>query len=205
MYDLERAGGVAYPETEKYDYNKWFTTMGMTDGAAYKAIRFDVRQDNLLLHWRNSYLELRGQVVKKEDGSAYGDADLITLIHNAVPHMFSNVKLSIGSTTVENVDHPGHVSSLIYNVLYDRSKGKCDGLQFLWFPDTAGGPDGTDEEKNKGFAVRRKYVMTQPATNGKFKLRIPLHMFFGFMENFVALRGYPVELEFIRGADYPAL
>ena len=51
MYDLERAGGVAYPETEKYDYNKWYTTMGMTDGSAYKAIRFDVRQDNLLLHW----------------------------------------------------------------------------------------------------------------------------------------------------------
>ena len=27
MYDLERAGGVAYPETEKYDYNKWYTTV----------------------------------------------------------------------------------------------------------------------------------------------------------------------------------
>ena len=205
MYDLESAGGVAYPETEKYDYNKWYTTMGMTDGGAYKAIRFDVRQDNLLLHWRNAYLELRGQVVKKADGSVYGDDDLITLIHNAIPHMFSNVKLSIGSTTVENVDHPGHVSSLIYNVLYQRSKGKCDGLQFMWFPDTAGGADGTDEKKNKGFAVRRKYLMVSPATNGKFKLRLPLHMLFGFMENFVALKSYPVEIELIRGADYPAL
>ena len=205
MYDLERAGGVAYPETEKYDYNKWYTTMGMTDGGAYKAIRFDVRQDNLLLHWRNSYLELRGQVVKKTGGGTYGDDDLITLIHNAIPHMFSNVKLSIGSTTVENVDHPGHVSSLIYNVLYDRTKGKCDGLQFMWFPDTAGGADGTDETKNKGFTIRRKYLMASPATNGKFKLRMPLHMLFGFMENFVALKGYPVEIELIRGADYPAL
>ena len=205
MYDLERAGGIAYPETEKYDYNKWYTTMGMTDGGAYKAIRFDVRQDNLLLHWRNSYLELSGQIVKKSNGTAYGDDDLITLIHNAIPHMFSNVKLSIGSTTVENVDHPGHVSSLIYNILYDRSKGKCDGLQFMWFPDTAGGAEGTDETKNKGFAVRRKYLMVSPTTNGKFKLRMPLHMLFGFMENFVALKGYPVEVELIRGADYPAL
>ena len=124
MYNLEGAGGVPYPETEKYDYNKWFTTMGMTDGSAYKAIRFDVRQDNLLLHWHNSYLELKGQVVKEADDGAYGDNDLITLIHNAIPHMFSNVKLSIGSTTVENVDHPGHVSSLIYDILYDRSRAK---------------------------------------------------------------------------------
>ena len=205
MYDLERAGGVAYPETEKYDYNKWYTTMGMTDGGAYKAVRFDVRQDNLLLHWRNSYLELKGQLVKKSNGRAFGEADLITLIHNAIPHMFSNVKLSIGSTTVETVDHPGHVSSLIYNVLYDRSKGKCDGMQFLWFPDTAGGPEGTDETRNKGFAARRKYVMLSPTTRGKFKLRLPLHMLFGFMENFVALKGYPVEIELIRGADYPAI
>ena len=205
MYNLEGAGGVAYPETEKYDYNKWFTTMGMTDGSAYKAIRFDVRQDNLLLHWHNSYLELKGQVVKEADGGTYGDKDLITLIHNAIPHMFSNVKLSIGSTTVENVDHPGHVSSLIYDILYDRSKGKCDGLQFMWFPDQAGGAEGTDETKNKGFTIRREYLMKLPKTNGKFKLRIPLHMFFGFMENFVALKGYPVEIEFIRGPDYPAL
>ena len=50
MYDLEGAGGVAYPETEKYDYSKWYTTMGMTDGDAYKAVRFNVRQDTLLLH-----------------------------------------------------------------------------------------------------------------------------------------------------------
>ena len=82
MYDVERAGGVAYPETEKYDYNKWYTTMGMTDGGAYSAVRFDVRQDNLLLHWRNSYLELNGQVVKKSNGGAYGEDDLSTLIHN---------------------------------------------------------------------------------------------------------------------------
>ena len=65
MYELENAGGVAYPETDKYHYNKWYTTTGLTDGSAYKTIRFNVRQDNLLLHWRNSYLELKGRVVQK--------------------------------------------------------------------------------------------------------------------------------------------
>ena len=202
MYDLERAGGVAYPETDKYDYSKWYTTTGMTDGTEYRAVRFDVRQDNLLLHWAEAYLELKGKVVKKTDGSLYADNDLITLIHNAIPHMFSNVKLSLGTTTVENVDNPGHVSSLIYDTLLPRSTGKCDGLQFCWFPDSAG---GTDEKKNKGFAIRRAYIMTAAGTNGTFKLRLPLRMLFGFMENFVALKAYPVEIELVRGPDYPAL
>ena len=202
MYDLEHAGGIPYPETDKYYYEHWFTTSGLTDCGEYKTLRFDVRQDNLLLHWTNAYIELKGKLVKKQAGAAYGDADLITLTHNAIPMMFSNVKLTIGNKLVENVNEVGHVSSMMYNVLYPRSKAKCDGLQFMWMPDT--GPTAA-EATNKGFAARRAYIITAPNTNGTFKLRAPLHLFLGFMENFVVLKGYPIEIEMVRGPDYPAI
>ena len=71
MYDLDHAGGVPYPETNKYHYDKWFTTTGLTDGNEYKTIRFNIRQDNLLLHWINSYSTLEGKLVKKTGGGAY--------------------------------------------------------------------------------------------------------------------------------------
>ena len=202
MYELSHAGGIPYPETDKYHYDRWYTTTGLTDGNEYKTIRFNIRTDNLLLHWTNSYLVLNGQLVKKADGTAYANDDLITLIHNAVPHMFSNVKLTVGNRMVEDINQVGHVSSMMYDVLYSRSKGKCDGLQFLWYPDT-----GTTavENDNKGFAVRRNFIITQPETNGKFTLRIPMHMFFGFMENFVVLKGYPIEIEMVRGPDFPSI
>ena len=200
MYDVSNAGGVPYPETDKYHYSKWYTTTGLTDGSEYKTIRFNVRQDNLLLHWINSYLTLEGQLVKKDDGAVYANTQLIALIHNAIPHMFSNVKLTVGNKLVENVNQIGHVSSLMYDVLYPRSKGKCDGLEFMWLPDTV-----NTIADNKGFEARRKYVLTRATTVGKFKLRIPMHMFFGFMENFVVLKGYPIEIEMVRGPDYPAL
>ena len=32
-----------------------------------------------------------------------------------------------------------------------------------------------------------------------------MHMFFGFMENFIVLIGYPIEIEMVRGPDYPAI
>jgi len=80
-------------------------------------------------------LELKGQIVQKANGNAFPDKSKITLIHNAVAHMFSNVKLTVGNQLVENINHVGHVSSMMYDVLYPRSKGKCDGLQFMWFPD----------------------------------------------------------------------
>ena len=202
MYDVGQAGGVPYPETNKYHYDRWFTTTGLTDGSEYKTVRFNIRQDNLLLHWRNSYMELHGQLVKANDDSAYTAAALITLIHNAIPHMFSNVKLTVGNQMVENVNQVGHVSSLIYDTLYSRSKAKCEGLQFMWSPDTA---DSTVAATNKGFEVRRNFIIDTPTTKGTFKLRIPLHMFFGFMENFVVLKGYPIEIEMVRGPDYPVL
>lgn len=199
MYDVSHAGGVLYPETNKYHYNKWFTTTGLTDGSEYKTLRFNIRQDNLFLHWINSYLVLAGRLVKKEDESTYLNTQLITLIHNAIPHMFSNVKLTVGNRLVENVNQVGHVSSMMYNVLYPRSKGKCDGLNFMWVPDTS-----ATAIDNKGFDARRVYILTT-TTVGTFNLRIPLHMFFGFMENFVVLKGYPIEIEMVRGPDYPAL
>ncbi len=202
MYELQHAGGIPYPETDKYHYDRWYTTTGLTDGSEYKTIRFNIRQDNLLLHWTNSFLVLNGQLVKKADESAFGDDDAIALIHNAIPHMFSNVKLTIGNQMVENINQVGYVSSMMYDVLYSRSKGKCDGLQFMWYPDTAA--TAVDDD-NKGFAIRRNFIITQPHTNGKFTLRIPMHMFFGFMENFVVLKGYPIEIEMVRGPDYPSL
>ena len=41
-------------------------------------------------------MELHGQVVKKADSTAYTDNAQIALIHNAIPHMFANAKLTIG-------------------------------------------------------------------------------------------------------------
>ena len=202
MYELEEAGGIAYPETDRYDYKKWYPTTGLTDASAYKSVRFNIRQDNLLLHWKNAYLELKGRIVKKTDGTAYASGSRIALIHNAIPHLFANVKLTIGNQLVENINQIGHVSSMMYDVLYPRSKGKSEGLQFMWVPDTA---DSSDPEQNKGFKARSTYLMTTPHTKGNFKVRLPLHMLFGFMENFTALKSYPVEIELVRGADYPAL
>ena len=201
MYELSHAGGIPYPETDKYYYEQWYPTSGLTDGSEYKTLRFNVKQDNLILHWTNAYMVLDGKLVKKADETAYAGTEMISMIHNAVPHMFSNCKLSINNKCVEDVSEVGHVSSMMYNVLYPRTKGKCDGLQFMWYPDVT----AVAVDDNKGFAARRAYLFTKTHTKGTFKLWVPLYMFFGFMENFVALTGYSMELEFVRGPDYPAL
>ena len=202
LYDTSEAGGIPYSQTEKYEYQKWYTTDGLTDTSEYKTIRFSVRQENLLIHWRYSYLELEGQLVKKSDGSAFTkNTDAISFIFNGIPHLFANGKFTVGNRVVESINEIGYVSGLINYVLLARSKQKCDGLSFMWVGDT----DATSNDTNKGFTLRYDYIMNRPATPGKFKLRIPLILLFGFCENFVALRGYPISIDLVRAADHLAL
>ena len=65
MYDLPGAGGIPYPETDQYKYEQWYPTSGLTDASEYKTLRFNIKQDNLILHWTNAYMVLEGQLVKK--------------------------------------------------------------------------------------------------------------------------------------------
>ena len=204
LFDRTLAGGSPYPHTEKYEYNDWYCTTGLTDTSEYRTIRFNVQASNLLLHWTNSYLQMTGRLVPKvdPDKSPYTHESALTFIHNGACHLFDSVKLSIGSTCVENVNVPGHCSSLIFNVLLPRSKAKNDGLTFLWFPDT---DDTASAQTNFGFGARQKYILAAPAMAGRFVIRLPMYMLFGSVENFYALRGYSVEVELNRGPDHCSL
>ena len=90
----------------------------------------------------------------------------------------------------------------MYNVLFPRSKAENDGPQFLWCPDTNA---AADPDTNTGFKTRQNYLIDQPTTKGRFKLRIPMFMLFGFMENFLALTGYSYKIELVREADFTTL
>ena len=200
MFDKAQAGGITYDQTESYEYQRYFTTDGLTDTSEYKSIRFSVLQTNLFFHFRNAFLELRGRVVG-DDKKPFLDGDKISFINNPIPHFFDNAKFSIGSRVVESISEFGHVSSLIHYTLLPRSKQKCDGLEMVWVPDT----DDTTADTNTGFKVRQDYLMKRPKTPGNFSLRIPLSMLFGIAENYVCLRGYPINIEFVRGGDHCAL
>ena len=201
MYDIKDAGGIPYNETERYEYCRYYTTDGLTDTSEYKTIRFTVHQENIMCHWKNAFLELRGNLVRKDTGAAFAKADKIAFIFNAIPHFFSNAKLTLGSRVIEAINDVGHVSSMMHYTLLSRSKIKGSGMDFLWAPDM----EDSTEDANTGFKLRREYILDRPKTPGFFVFRIPLSMIFGFMENFVIMRGYSVAIELVRGADHAAL
>ena len=80
-------------------------------------------------------------------------------------------------------------------------------MNFFWYPDIE---NVASLDTNKGFKVRQSYIIdvfgdALPDKRGSFVIRLPMHMLFGLVENFYALRGYGIEVELNLGPDYPAL
>ena len=200
LFDKSLAGGIDFPEIDSYQYEIWYPTSGLSDLSEYKTVRFNMAQTSLTLHWRWSYLSIKGKIRVKPDGGAERDLkddDKIALIHNFVPYLFTNCKLTIGNTLIEDVSHPGHVSTVLFNILHDRNLAKSSGLDYFFVPDSTNTPVGAD---NKGWEARR----SRPTTAGKkgeFVVNFPLYMLFGAFENFYALSGYPIEIELVRSHD----
>ena len=127
LFDKSLAGEIDFPEIDSYQYETWYPTSGLSDLSEYKTVRFNMAQTSLLLHWRWSYLTIKGKITVKPnvgEERALAADDKISLIHNFVPYLFSNCKLTVGNTLIEDVAHPGHVSTVLFNMLHDRSLSK---------------------------------------------------------------------------------
>ena len=157
-------------------------------------------QTSLLLHWRWAYLTIKGKItVNPTSGEerALKDDDAVSLIHNFVPYLFSNCKLTVGNTLIEDVAHPGHVSTVLFNMLHDRSLSKSTGLDYFFVPDSS---TAANKDTNSGWETRRQWLLAAE-TKGEFVVNFPLYMLFGAFENFYALSAYPLEIELVRSHD----
>src|SRR5271157_5745980 len=60
-----------------------------------------------------SYISIKGQIRRADNNNAYAAADEITLINNAMMYLFTGIRYELGSTTLESINHPGHVTSML--------------------------------------------------------------------------------------------
>ena len=116
--------------------------------------------------------------IELEDIGANED---ITLENNFFPHLFSNMRLKLGSTEVENILEPGVYSSMLNFILTDEDYKKEYGQMTGWIPDTSKGDnDATGWDANFGYMTRKNIYNTKKKFEGIFELK---HLF-GFLQNF---------------------
>ena len=153
-------------------------------------------------HPAESYLLFEGRLTKA-DGTAYANADAVTLAHNGLMYLFSQIGYLLSSQDIETVYHPGQATTLLGMLKYPNDFQLAQGLNQLWNKDTATTAHLTD---NVGFGVRHVYLIEKPTTKGTFSFTVPLKHIFGFCDDYnKVIYGMKHTLKFVRKSDDDAI
>ena len=163
-------------------------------------ISITVNNKDAWYHLNQSYLFLKGKLVKNDD-TVYADGDMISITNNGIVGLFSRAELMINNQIIESVGSPLQASTLTKLM----QKNPCDNdLAQLWSLDTTAAAAAA----NTGFALRHNYLINNLAGNNKgcFTAMIPLKDIFGFVENYdKVLYGMQLDLKLNRTGNDDAI
>ena len=195
-----------------YEYKEYNPIVGTDLNRG--SIVLTIESQDIYTHPAESFLVIEGELRKRAravDGAVqyYADDAVVTLINNAMMYLFSDVRFHLASHEIEVLQNPGHATTILGLLKYPDDFNKSFGMNQLWVKDEN---TGTTEIRpaqatfNKGFAIRRDYIITSPNTNGKFSFKIPLKHFLGFCEDYKKiLYGMQQKLTLTRTNDNNAI
>ena len=171
----------------EYEYKEYNPIAGKAGDLNRGSIVIVIEAQDIYTHPAESFLIVEGKLVKKADGTDYANDNAITLINNAIMYLFSDVRYHLASHEIEVLQNPGHATTILGMLKYPDDFTKSQGLNQLWFPDENTGTTENRKDNdnfNKGFYIRQKYIIKSPVDNGKFSFKIPLKHFLGFCEDY---------------------
>ena len=147
---------------------------------------------------RRSWLQIEGKLVKETGGTAFVDADNISLTNNGLVYLFDNIKYELGGQEIESVYQPGYATTMLGLAKYSSSFNAGPGLNQCWVLDTAAEAADT----NLGFKTRHDYIIEKPTPKGSFRFAIDLEHVFGFCEDYdKVMYGFIHTLTLVRTAN----
>ena len=171
------------------------------------SIVITIESQDIYTHPAESFLIVEGKLVKNADGGVYDADTLITLINNGIMYLFSDVRYHLASHEIEVLQNPGHATTILGMLKFPDDFSKSQGLNQLWIKDTGqGNTEVGGDEPNKGFKLRRDYIINMPASRANFCFKIPLKHFLGFCEDYKKiLYGMQQRLTLTRTGDDNAI
>ena len=195
-----------------YEYKEYNPIVGTNLNRG--SIVLTIESQDIYTHPAESFLVIEGELRRRAravDGAVqyYADDAVVTLINNAMMYLFSDVRYHLASHEIEVLQNPGHATTMLELLKYPDDFNKSFGMNQLWVKDENTGAAEIREAQaayNKGFTIRRNYIITSPNTNGKFSFKIPLKHFLGFCEDYKKiLYGMQQKLTLTRTNDNNAI
>ena len=196
----------------EYEYKEYNPIVGTDLNRG--SIVLTIESQDIYTDPAESFLVIEGELRRRAravDGAVqyYANDAVVTLINNAMMYLFSDVRFHLASHEIEVLQNPGHATTILGLLKYPDDFNKSFGMNQLWVKDESTGTTELRKDQatyNKGFDIRRNYIITSPNTNGKFSFKIPLKHFLGFCEDYKKiLYGMQQKLTLTRTNDNNAI
>jgi len=190
---------------ESFEYREYEPDKPLEAEADTGDINISINAQDAFVFPAKSYLLVKGRLASTTN-DAFDAASPITLTNNAIPYLFKEIYYKIGTTTVESVIHPGHVSTMKGVLTYDS---EFDGQSMCWAKDTGRSvhdPVTRPALANDGFKTRKSLIVEKPHTPGSFSFAIPLKHLLGFFQDYTkVVYGVKHTLTFTRAGNHLAI
>ena len=110
---------------DRYEYFECEPVAGANLNDPGGNIRLYIETQDLFTHPSESFLLIEGRLTKA-DGTAYANADNISLTNNAMMHLFKSIWYELSGQEIESVTDPGQATTMLGLLKYpdDFSKSK---------------------------------------------------------------------------------
>mgnify|MGYP003547443230 FL=1 len=165
-----------------YEYTPQTQANNNTHG---QSISITINAQDIYTLPSKSYITIRGQIRRGDNDHPFAADDEITLINNAMMYLFSCVKYELGGITIETINNPGQVTSILAYLSQPDDFNTSSGLKYCWSKDTtnhassvkytktAANVTGDNPNYNQGFAARKAFLFSSDP-RGRFTFNIPL-------------------------------
>ena len=195
----------------EYEYKEYNPIVGTNLNRG--SIVLTIESQDIYTHPAESFLIVEGRLIRENppgapanplDPLALVDANITTLINNAIMYLFSDVRYHLASHEIEVLQNPGHATTMLGMLKYPDDFNKSQGLNQLWAPDIKTGTAVPAD--NEGYNMRHEYIIQTADSKGTFSFKIPLKHFLGFCEDYKKiLYGMQQKLTLTRTGDDNAI
>ena len=136
---------------DKYEYFECEPVVGTNLNNSGGDIRLYISAQDMFIHPSKSFLLIEGRLPKAADGSAYANADNISLTNNAMMHLFKAIPYELLGQEIEKLNFPGQTTTMLGLLKCPDDFSKSKGLNQLWYKDTT----TQANNQNVGWNVRK--------------------------------------------------
>ena len=117
---------------DKYEHFEYNPIVG-TNLNNVGDIRINIETQDIFTHPSESFLLIEGRLTKAADGTAYADANNISLTNNAMMYLFRDIRYELSGQEIEKINYVGQATTMLGLLKYSDDFSKSKRLNQLWY------------------------------------------------------------------------